>query len=684
MKQFSSTNLRNRVTKLHLPKTKSLYPLFEVISNSIHAIDEKKQLDSSFNGSISIRTTRNGDVNTLRDLENIEQYPINSFDIVDNGIGLNHANMKSFAEFDSEKKASIGGKGIGRLVCLKAFRKMRVWSCYEEKGQIFERKFDYVKTKDGFEGYEDGLQSEKKVTGTVIKLMNYEEIYQKATPKELFEIARQVIVHFQLYFIQGIEPEIIIIDQNGVEVNLTNLYTNEFEREILLESFNIGSSDFKLFISKSHTAKSHRIHYCAHQRTVRDEGLSKFLSDLKAIVENGNKSGYYFQVFVVGEFLNRNVNEARTGFNFSTEEDEEDTESNDITLASIRRSSIQCIEDLLSEFLSKVRTEKLAIYYPIIEEQFPNYASVITYNKEKVERLPTGLTTQELDVKLYEIESEWRVKVKTEGIDLIDKKKDITTLEEYKELYGSFLSKFNDIGQSDLARYIVHRRSVIDLLDKLIELNDQESFASEDIVHSLFFPIRESGDTVSSDKQNLWLIDERLTYNSLLASDKLFKQIPSLNSPSSKRVDLIIKQEDIFNNATLFSEETIPFESFTIIEFKKPERDDYTHGDIKKDPIKQVRSYVDETIAGKIKVKGKAVSATENTPFYCYIIADITPSLLKILEYESFNPTPDGLGYFRFYDTKLSRAYIEVLPFNKVIRDAKKRNKILFDKLKIS
>ena len=30
----NSTNVRNRVNKLHLPKTKPLYPLFEVISNS--------------------------------------------------------------------------------------------------------------------------------------------------------------------------------------------------------------------------------------------------------------------------------------------------------------------------------------------------------------------------------------------------------------------------------------------------------------------------------------------------------------------------------------------------------------------------------------------------------------------------------------------------------------------------
>jgi len=62
---------------------------------------------------------------------------------------------------------------------------------------------------------------------------------------------------------------------------------------------------------------------------------------------------------------------------------------------------------------------------------------------------------------------------------------------------------------------------------------------------------------------------------------------------------------------------------------------------------------------------------------------DITPSLKFILTEESFTPTPDGLGYFRFYDTENYKAYIEILPFPKVIADAKQRNRVLFEKLNL-
>lgn len=44
-----------------------------------------------------------------------------------------------------------------------------------------------------------------------------------------------------------------------------------------------------------------------------------------------------------------------------------------------------------------------------------------------------------------------------------------------------------------------------------------------------------------------------------------------------------------------------------------------------------------------------------------------------------FKSTPDGIGYYFYHDNY--NAYIEILPYNKMIQDSKKRNRILFDKL---
>lgn len=682
----NSTNLKSRVSKLHLPRTKPLLPLFEIVSNSIHAIQEKKEvIGESYEGKIEILIIRNGNPDLLNEVNYIDEYPINSFQIVDNGIGFNSENINSFAEFDSEKKLIIGGKGVGRLVCLKAFNMIIVESIYEDHATFKLRKFEYKKSVEGFDNYEEGLPTQKKTSGSKIILNRYEDEYGKVVPLNISEIAKELVTHFQLYFIQGIAPTIILRNQNNTEINLLHYFETEFEREVLTKDFEIANEAFKVIISKSYKAKSHKFHYCAHERTVKEEGVSKYLEDLRfKIITPEIKDGFFYQVFVIGDFLNKNVNEERTNFNFRSEEDDDEYDQVEVTLSKIRKETISIIEELLKSHLQQARKEKLESYYPIIEEEFPNYLGVLHYNKDKVEKLPIGLSKSELDIKLYEIESEWRIEVKKEGIELLEKKKDITSLDEYKELYNDFLTEFTEIGQSDLTRYVVHRRAVIDLLEKLIFLNEENKFANEDIVHSLFFPIKENKSTVVHEKQNLWLLDERLTFNTLLASDKLFKQVNELDSNSSDRMDLIIRKEHVFDNAAIYSESKTPFESFTIVEFKKPERDDYIQGDRKKDPIKQVRSYIEEIVKNKAKVNGKSFGASKTTPFYCYIIADVTNSLRDILEYESFDPTPDGMGWFRFYETKTSRAYFEVLPFQKVIKDAKQRNKILFDKLKLS
>ena len=55
-------------------------------------------------------------------------------------------------------------------------------------------------------------------------------------------------------------------------------------------------------------------------------------------------------------------------------------------------------------------------------------------------------------------------------------------------------------------------------------------------------------------------------------------------------------------------------------------------------------------------------------------------SLVKILERRDFYKTPDGQGYYTFKSRRYN-GYIEVMTFDKIRSDAKKRNQILFDKL---
>lgn len=70
---------------------------------------------------------------------------------------------------------------------------------------------------------------------------------------------------------------------------------------------------------------------------------------------------------------------------------------------------------------------------------------------------------------------------------------------------------------------------------------------------------------------------------------------------------------------------------------------------------------------------------TAGTVFRCYMICDITDKMREHCRDASLMPTADNMGYAGYNQARQS--YIEVISYNKLIADAKKRNEILFDKL---
>jgi hypothetical protein len=678
----ATSNIANKVRNTRLPRTKPLMPLFEVISNSIHSIEEliKAGLIKKEDGKIIVECIRNGADDTLKQLKEIDQYPIHTFIVTDNGIGLNKENMVSFIEADTDHKIEIGGKGVGRFVCLKAFGELNIQSEYMDGLEKKAISFDFRPSKIGFENIEYPLPIGYH-TGTKVKLNTIKTEYQKNLNSALHSIATEIVSHFKLYFIRKQVPKIIVRNQNNVEFDLANIFDTEFKSDVKQKEFTLEGESFTLFITKALNIQSHKINFCAHNRSVIREGLYSRIIDLgKKSITDSDGSSFYYQAYVVGNLLDENVDTERIGFEFPDgNEDEDEEESSELNLSKLRRASIKAIEELLEEYLTQVRQHKVELYKPTIDEELPQYRSTLLHRKEAVLKLPPDLSKDKLDIELYKIEAEWRLEVKQEKIQLLEGVNAIADHEEYKNRYEKLLTDFNEIGKSDLARYVVHRKTIIELLETLIEQMANGKFENENLIHTVFFPMQTNSDEITPDKQNLWLIDERLTYHSFLASDKSFKSIDGVTSESRERADLLI-----YNEAFAFSDSKMsPHNSFTIVEFKKPMRDDYKDFDDEKNPIEQTEKYIENLIEGKVKGRnGRFVEVGDKTPFYIYIVCDITPSLEKILKRREFDKTPDGKGYYKIKSKQYS-AYFEVLPFEKVLTDAQKRNRILFEKLNV-
>jgi hypothetical protein len=219
----------------------------------------------------------------------------------------------------------------------------------------------------------------------------------------------------------------------------------------------------------------------------------------------------------------------------------------------------------------------------------------------------------------------------------------------------------------------MHRRIILEFLDKSLQVNqDTKKYPLESVVHSIIYPMRTTSDDVPYEQQNLWIIDERLSYHWYLASDlPLKKATTPIKSDSKERPDILI-----FERALTFTEDKAPLTSLVIIEFKQPQRETYDE-----DPVDQVNRLIVSIREGHYKDKdGIEIKLQSSTvPAYAYIICDITKFIENMAVGRGMIASPDNMGYF-FYNPNL-HAYIEIISYQKLLRDAKRRNGILFDKL---
>jgi hypothetical protein len=116
-----------------------------------------------------------------------------------------------------------------------------------------------------------------------------------------------------------------------------------------------------------------------------------------------------------------------------------------------------------------------------------------------------------------------------------------------------------------------------------------------------------------------------------------------------------------------------------LIEFKRPNRNSYSGND---NPVRQIRDYVEKlkTSNSVTDARGRtAPSCIRGAAYHCYIIADLTDTLLREIRDLNLKATPDDEG--RFGHINDGGVYIEIIPYGKFLQDAKLRRGIFFQKL---
>jgi len=635
-----------RIQNMRLPdgKTAILYSIYEAVSNSLHAVQDRFGYDEMAKKGkiyINVETDDDGDVDSIS--------------ITDNGVGFNNDNLKSFDTSDSRHKYHRGGKGVGRFIWIKTFDDIQIESI---------TKNGHKKEKISFSFKPEKIDSivDKKVSPasgedylTTVKLsgLKTEQKGQIRTSSYL----KDLCLHFFPQYITGILPSIIVNHDGSVE-SLTDFIgeragdveTNTVEIQIAgrKETFRFDH----LYVDKTMPPVLKNSYMLTGHGRLVGEPIS--LAKKFALTDLPDEKAYV--LVVSSDYLDDKVDQERLSFRIPGE-----------VRKLIEKAIMQVSERFLKDHLAVVRERQKDTVNKVIYEH-PQLASQIPDLDEYVRQISPDMDgekiAQNLFVLLYRDEQDI--------LNRLAELKELESLDEKARVAAEeILLEAENQQKHRLAELVVKRHQVLEIANLLIKFKDGEEgvYEKEEAIHNLILPMRQMFKGGDLSDHNLWILDDALSQYGFFASDKPIDSILE-GKGGTKEPDAI------FFNPLGFRQEGAS-EPVAIVEFKRP-------GDLRtsSDPLDQVLTYV-ERLRGHnvIGIDGERITRIDiETRFECIIVCELTgPTRRKFERSLAQNPTPDGEGYYGW--SREHNATIRVISFRKMLRDAELRNQAFWGKL---
>ncbi|MFA9262984.1 MAG: ATP-binding protein [Undibacterium sp.] len=608
-----SGRLRNIV--LTPSASNCLVPLFEAITNSIHAIEDRFGPDGLSSGKIDIAVERN-------------KTEIASYRVDDNGEGLTPENYKSFITADSPRKVTRGGKGVGRLTWLKVFNSIAVDSYYDRVG-VHRLSFRFL--QDDIAPIQD-----KKITpadvnatiGTSVRMEGMHSNFQARRPRKEGAVAKEIIRHFIAYMVSKNAPKFSFYDGDD-HFSLSDYFSDAiFQRQ---------DSQIKATLPDGHVVDLN-VHHMLVDKKLRDVELGYNTVYLNANGRNvdgyavDNQLGmqvlrdqFVYMGVVSSPHFDECVSQERTHFNINVSD-----------MAEIKRAISNSTKEFLTHDVQVVWFDQREKAIKVVDFN-PRFMTIVGDVDAFIEKnIPLG-TRDEEEIHLS-FERQYRRERVRFARDYLAAKK--TKSEPViKEKLDSYVGFLNEDIKFALAEYVVRRKAVLDsiLEAQAYEDQDKKRHHLERVIHEYICPLGELSDDLTYEDHNLWVIDDRLAFYNYFASDKQLRKVQPQSS-DRREPDLALF------DAGLGLRRDGSDQPVVIVEFKRPGREDYGS----ERPLDQVLNYVASLREnGSVKDKsGRVISSlNENTSFIGYIIADLTNGFRATLRGTILNRrTADGLG----------------------------------------
>lgn len=645
----------NRVRRLPKPTqaAEALQPIFEAISNALHAVEDKFGNDYQTRGRITVSITG---------VKSADEITIS---VDDNGVGLQSERFEAFCTTDTDYKMERGGKGVGRLLWLDAFERITVASVYEDGASTMRRSFTFrLQSEEQITDETVTTVSQGSPTGTSVTFVGLRgSAYRGKFPVQPATIVKHFGSHFFADFILGKSPEIVL------DIDETTTRFPEQIQTLMVDDrgvANIPTTDFgtlKLasFVCMKGASANfdglHQIHLVANGRTV----TTRKIDGLLGIGRFGPDNDYVYHGCVTGDFLDDRVNQERTQFNFDET----------IIEQIVRECSEHARDHAMADEIAEFDNQRLGTMKEFVDE-YPTFG--FEEAEALLQRTPkNAIKAEQFAQALIPI----RIRRDKERNDTI--KHVVGELGRGAPIPADLLEAVRKAAdavraeeQRQLAEYVLRRKIVLDVLEALIRRirerpDGSQDFQLESTLHQFICPMKLVGDDPTKIEQSdhdLWIVDERLTFTKYFASDVPFSQMLAEGGPAT-RPDLVIY--DRLHG--LGAEGEDPLRRVMLVEFKQPGRRDYPE---RYSPMNQISEYITRLKNGEIEdYLGGRVRIADDCIFYCYVVADIVGKL--DIHTSAWRTTSNGRGRIQELSGKF-RGVIEIIEWADLLGDARLRN----------
>jgi hypothetical protein len=532
-------------------------PLKEAITNSLDAISQRHEIGDVFIPVISVSIHFIASENLFGEGTS----KLDFISVEDNGIGFTASNLERFKEFGGNTKG-MNNRGTGKIQIFCRFNRVSIKSIFKESEKWHKLNVSWEKT-GRYENVSEELESQED-TKTIVKMSGFSG---EAKEQELFvkyadsidKLKQDILKHFLLRIWLGkacikictftnntqsgecvIEQsnipapdkeETIEIDTQQAKITYTGLNKDKIKidwesiepkHKLTIHRFKMPSSDIdeNIVYMCSKDIAVERIPFNAIKRKKSVFDDCRYLSSIKGDILDNSE----------------HVNHAVDKFNFPTKKEVEAEINNNDLFHKVDKSYIfrDEINDKINKGLARIYSDveelkrdrednivELAKRYAIPLEDAEAANANIAFNATDDDVTETLFKTQakrlaQQSIKIYKTYEDLKA-LETKELD--------PTSEEYrikfKELSDKLLTTIPEQNKDELARYIVRRDIVVDLLKLALnnELAIQEEYAKkksegekvwrdrEGIIHDLIFKRRMKG--VPND---LWILNEEFVH----------------------------------------------------------------------------------------------------------------------------------------------------------------------------